>query len=270
MKKLSVYFMMLAMMMAVTFVACNKNEDEISDPKITMPNAITVDLNDLEGFQPIDVAVNADEDLTSVKVSVQAAGNDIYVVENVSFEGKTTTGWAKTYTLDDFPPIELIEPLKDSDLTFCIEALTKSTNAFKSASITVIPFDDEPGETDLTDAVAFTLGRPEHSGFPATDMGITWASNVDGNTAKFTTAKNALIILPNEATYNAITTQEVLKAAFEAVPEASRLSEFTAKSDANFTAQYLIVQDGATLRLIKMTGLEFKPNENKGYFTEKH
>ena len=123
-----------------------------------------------------------------------------------------------------------------------------------------------PVEVGLTPATEFKTGRPAHAGFPATSMGITWTSNIDGNTAKFTTAPNKLVILPDQAAFNAITTKEKLNQAFET---GIKTGDFTVKGGSSFKPQYLIVQDGETLRLIEMTGIQFKAGESKAHFTER-
>ena len=124
----------------------------------------------------------------------------------------------------------------------------------------------KPVEVALTAASEFVLGRPARTGFPATAMGITWISNIDASTAKFTTAPNALVILPDQAAYQAITTQEKLREAFDSGKKAS---EFFAKAATNFKPQYFIVQDGETLRLVEMTYFLIKSGESKATFTEK-
>jgi len=263
--------MMLATMMAVTFVGCNKDEDAEKASITISPNPIVVDLNDLAALAELEVKVaviSSDEDLTSIAVYVQYALDGIqrYDVTNDFEAGKKIKTWEGKFTMVDFYGLQDVFETA-SDFTFYVEAKTENTVATEKATITIIPVNKPPEETDLTAAAEFTLGRPAQGGFPESAMGITWASNVDGNTAKFTTATNALAMI-NEATYNATTTQEALKAVFEAIP--GKVSEFTAKSDANFTVQYLIVQDGATLRLVKMTALNFVAGANKAYFTEKH
>jgi len=124
-----------------------------------------------------------------------------------------------------------------------------------------------PVEVELTPAAEFKTGRPAHTGFPASAMGITWASNIDANTAKFTTAPNALVVLPDKETFIAITTQEKLKEAFE---NGKKSNDFIVKGGSAFKPQYLIVKDGESLRLIEMTNIQFKAGESKAYFNERH
>jgi len=124
-----------------------------------------------------------------------------------------------------------------------------------------------PVEVELTTAAEFKTGRPAHAGFPASAMGIIWTSNVDANTAKFTTAPNALVILPDKAAFDAISSQKQLQESFDL---SKKSNDFTAKGGSNFKPQYFIVRDGETLRLIEMTGITFKAGESKAYFTERH
>ena len=124
-----------------------------------------------------------------------------------------------------------------------------------------------PVEVDLTPAAEFTAGRPGRTGFPASAMGLTWVSNIDASTAKFTTAPNALVILPDYETYSALTTQEKLRKAFNS---GNKASEFTAKAVANFKPIYFIIQEGETLRLIEMSNIIIKAGESRAYFKEKH
>ena len=137
----------------------------------------------------------------------------------------------------------------------------------ETAKVVVVETPALPVEMALTTASEFALGRPARAGFPATAMGISWISNIDAVTAKFTTAPNALVVLPDQAAYQAITTQEKLKEAFEA---GKKNSEFIAKVSSNFKPLYFIVQDGETLRLVEMNNLIIKSGESKAIFTEKH
>ncbi|MCL2167766.1 MAG: PorT family protein [Lentimicrobiaceae bacterium] len=143
----------------------------------------------------------------------------------------------------------------------------KSENIAQAVDVMVEEIEAASVEVELTAAEEFTLGRPGREGFPATAMGITWISNIDGQTAKFTTASNALVILPDQTAYNAITTQETLKTAFDA---GAKLKEYTAKAGASFKPLYLIVQDGETLYLIEMISLQFKAGDSKAYFRVKN
>ena len=261
MKKLGIYFMMLAMM-AVTFVGCG-DKDDPNPPVITMPTkiVINVDANYVPSMEDVMVSVNSpDEDLTAIEVYVQM-GTFKYAVEDVELE-KKQTAWTKTYTLADFPVAEFGDVT--GTLEFCIKATTANTEANRSATIEINFEPVIPEDTPLTPAVEFTLGRPGHDGYPATAMGVTWASNVDGNTAKFT---GTFVMLANETVYNNLETVEALEELFGTE---AKVTEFTAKSDANFHPQYFIVQDGATLRLVKMTNLKFAEGANKAWFMESH
>jgi len=267
MKKFGIYFMMLAMMMAVTFVACNKTDDDIQNPDITI-SKIVLDQADLDAFE-FNVSVIAYEELTSVKYYVLYETAEMVPVTITSFEKGAKT-WAKKFDASDFATvIPLLGGLPEGAvLKFVVEVKTASTSADKTEPIEIKKA--PPVETPLTTAVEFKLQHPQVAGaHPKTAMGITYDKNPDVNTARFTTASNSLVILPNEETYNAITTQESLKAAFDAAP--TKLDVFTASpSVSNFKQQYLIVKDGETLRLIKMIGLTFDSGINIATFTEKH
>jgi len=213
--------MMLATMMAVTFVGCNKDDDDKANPTIIIStNEITVDLDNLTDFQAIEVSVNAAEELTSIKVAIQAAGAEIYVVEEVTTFDKGATGWTQTYTLADFPSITLIEPLKDSDLMFCIEAKTKDTEAAKSVPITVV----EPinPDTPLEGPKGFTWDRvAPKDGTGLAEFGLAWTSNTDSKIVITPLTGTTLVQL--EETDWTITTMEKLK---ELVDKGTPLSKW--------------------------------------------
>jgi type IV secretory pathway VirB10-like protein len=150
------------------------------------------------------------------------------------------------------------------------KAPKKKTKADKQqeTSTVIAPVEviKQPVEVELTTAAEFMAGRPAHTGFPASAMGINWVSNIDANTAKFTAA-NKLVLLQDKAAYDAITTQEKLKEAFD---NGNKTTDFTAKGGSLFKPQYFIVQDGEILRLIEMINIKFKAGESKAYFNERH
>jgi len=230
-----------------------------SAPVITMPSTIVFDVQNPYDFG-FDVAVNsADEDLTSIKVYIQYNEYD-YPILSVTDFGTTPKEWNKSFTLANFPMITEVGTI------LWIEAKTATTESSNNASIEIINI--PPEDTPLSEAVPFYLGH-HNSGYPESNMGITWTVNIDVNTAKFTTVSysNDFVMLPNEVEYNNITTVEDLTEAFDA---GSKTNSFTAKSDAYFQPLYLIVRDGEIFRLIKMTALTFMPEANKASFMEKH
>ncbi|MDR0206853.1 MAG: PorT family protein [Bacteroidales bacterium] len=123
-----------------------------------------------------------------------------------------------------------------------------------------------PVEVELTATAEFTTGRPAHTGFPAFAMGISWVSNIDANTAKFTAA-NKLVLLQDKAAYDAITTKEKLKKTFD---NGNQTNDFTAKGGSLFKPIYFIIQDGEILRLVEMVSIKFKAGESKAFFNERH
>lgn len=115
----------------------------------------------------------------------------------------------------------------------------------------------------LSDPYRFTLGRPGNAANPESRFGIAWTSNLgDAVTARFT----AQHIVLTQAQFNAIETVEELAAA----ATGTFATTFDVQSNANFTPQFLIVQDGGTLRLVHMTALNFVPGANVATFTERH
>lgn len=118
--------------------------------------------------------------------------------------------------------------------------------------------------TALTSAEAFHLGRPEQDGFPSSAMGITWSRNTDSNTAEFST----VAIEITQAQYNQLQTKEAVKELYDST--SNKIASFTAKSDANFSEKYFIVNDAGTYRLVKMVDLTFDAGANKAYFVERH
>jgi hypothetical protein len=120
-------------------VGCNGKEDP-NAPRITMPSSITIDLNKLEDFQPIEVAViSDDEDLVSVKVYVLIPGLGEQVLDNATELPKKTRSWDKTYTLADLPDAGVLGTVAGLDLKFCVDVVAQTTDASRSANITIIP-----------------------------------------------------------------------------------------------------------------------------------
>jgi len=255
MKKLGIYFMMLAMT-AVVFVGCNKDDDEIARPVITITGSSDYDLDKPEGFALEVIVTSDDEDLTSVHIWIISENKSTDILKKDIEKGKQQ--WRETFTAADFEDVTFVE---GKSANFFVKVNTKSTDAEKSVIINVI--DGGVVVEYLTAPAEFKLGRPAHGDYPASAMGIEWTSNPDGNTAKF--AANHVMI--TATAYGAIETKEALEAAFDA---GTKASDFTAKSDANFVTQYLIVKDGTTLRLVKMKSLNFVAGANKATFDEQH
>ena len=244
MKTFAKLFAVLAFL-AVGFTACS-NDDE-GDVTIKL-DYTTVDLGNA-----ITGTITSTNSLATVTLTT---------------DGKTVTGWPIT----SFKTGAVVE--SGGVYTIRIEGLeagsyiiraTDKDGVEDSKTFTVKGgVDPNPEETELTTAADFTLGRPEQTGFPASAMGLTWASNPNSTTARFT----GIILVITESEYNAISTQKELEDKYFEVD--SKATEFTAQSDANFAVKYLIIKDGTILRLVKMTNLTFAEGANKAYFTERH
>ena len=156
MKKLGIYVLMLAMMMAVTFVGCEKDPDpdpiDPAAPVVTINGGtiITIDIRDLSALAvPVSVT-SADADLTSIKVSIQVDDNTpVLLGEPITDFGETPKVWAKTYTIADIN-IGIFEGLDpDMALTFIVEANIADKQTTEKADVQIIGWPDLSGENDL-------------------------------------------------------------------------------------------------------------------------
>ena len=209
MKKLGIYFMMLAFV-AVTFVGCK--DDDPNPPVITMPTkiVINVDENLVVSMDPVMVSVNSpDEDLTAIEVYVQM-GTFKYAVENVELE-KKQTAWTKTYTLADFPVAEFGDVT--GTLEFCIKATTANTEANGSAVIELNVAPPPPDELD--GPLPFTWNRKgTHDATGLAQFGLDWPSNTATNIViKPLPGAKLVVLTPND--WTAITTVAELEAAVD-------------------------------------------------------
>ena len=243
MKTFAKLFAVLAFL-AVGFTACS-NDDE---------GDVTIKLD----YTTVDLGNAVTGTITST--------NSLATV-TLTTDGKTVTGWPIT----SFKTGAVVE--SSGVYTIRIEGLeagsyiiraTDKDGVEDSKTFTVKGgIDPNPEETGLTTAADFTLGRPSATGFPESAMGLTWASNVNTTTAKFT----GTFVIIDELLYTRIKTVEDIADIYNLGEE---ITEFTAQSDANFAVKYLIIKDGTILRLVKMTNLTFAEGANKAYFTEKH
>ena len=227
MKKLGIYFMMLATMMAVTFVGCNKNEDE-KNLTITMPSAIAVDLDNLEAFE-LAVAVIADEDLATLEVYVQAGDFKMPLPTDFT-AAKGVDKWARTYYATDFPLDQIGQLVEGIELEFCVKATTATMDAFKSAPITI----SEPPVvvTPLEGPVAFTWhrdGSKKAEGLEA--FGLDWPSNSTDFMVVITPLADCKLVQFETAQWTSITTQEDLKALVESGTALTDFRLIQAKDD---------------------------------------
>ena len=264
--------MMLATMMAVTFVGC-KDDDDKEGLKITMPSSITYDL-DNPGSLTFDVAVTTDdEDLTEVVVYVQLAGSGEYNKETITtFTSKTS--WTRTYTAADFPDPEVIKLGKDLALTFCIDAYTKNTTLSKSATIEVVGGVPPIVVTPLVDGADFTLiykGSSQGDGLNInTTVGLKYSTNgtqgVDGTFEVATTGSLFVELSATEAA--AIETKEDL-ADFYTANVAKGVASFK-QVPAKDINKWFISKVGNDCFLIRMNELVFSPGDNQATFSYKY
>ena len=234
MKKLGIYFMMLAMM-AVTFVGCG-DKDEPNPPVITMPSSITIDMSDLNALE-VNVAVtSADEELVSVKVFIEmtVAGAPTTIdLETITFESKEKA-WTKTYTIADFNEELLGNVPEGVTLAFCIEAKAETTEASKSAPITIIPKDVPPIDTPLEGPLSFTWNRKGSAdGTGLAQFGLAWTSNTPAYIVITHLPGAKLVVLePND--WTALATKEALAAAVEAGTGVEKWEAIPTKATFNY------------------------------------
>jgi len=265
MKKLGIYLMMLAMM-AVTFVACSGDDPEMNDPRILItPAEIVVDVEKLAELK-IDVTVVADEELTLVEAYIRhsALATPLPVRKVTEFDKGVKT-WEGSFGFADLPADLMTIALVEGNMTFWVEAKTATTSSEKSAPITI---EEIEKETDLTNPSQFVIGHPAHGTTLKYAMGIEYDQNPTTTTARFITRdrSNSFVML-TETEYNAIETVEGLARVFDAAE--TKTDRFTVNHPFT-TPQHLIVKDGTTIRLVKMTALQFVPGENKATFVEQH
>ena len=243
MKKLGIYVMMLAMMMAVTFVGCNSDEEDpiLTKPVITIGvEKITIDLKDL-GALAVPVAVTSDDaDLTSVKVFVMVGVGETatpYELETIIDFGENAKVWAKTYTAADFDAGMLGQLPEGVTLTFNVEAQAKAETGEelvadpKSVAIEIVGQD-----VPLSEAVAFTWitdgATKKAEGLD--QFGLKWdgtnyrkpdAHIKKDKAAKFVDLKNAV-----NSNWTTVATQEALK---DLIDKASDMEEYLMDANAS-------------------------------------
>ncbi len=254
---------------ALFFNSCDKENEKKGAPTITFDQGSTVAVTS-DGKVTITGVVSApsDAEIEDIKATLyygEGGTASTVVASSKSAAGITKVSNAQYTFRFDQTSTGISSHLTDA-VKLVISATVKDGDA-NTGTINITTGSINPGTTDLTTEATFTLGRPSQTGFPESAMGITWSSNSsDGVTANFTVS-GGVVVLQNVDQYNAITTQETLAYAFS---QASPTTTFSSKSDASFAVKYLMVKDGATLRLVKMTGLNFAAGANKAYFTEKH
>ena len=232
MKKFGIYFMMLAMMMAVTFVACNKNDDDpIKNPDITI-SKIVLDEADLDAFE-FNVSVIAYEELTSVKYYVLYETAEMVPVTITSFEKGAKT-WAKKFDASDFATvIPLLGGLPEGAvLKFVVEVITASTSADKTEPIEIIriPEPDPP----LEGPKDFTWNRKgTNDGTGLSEFGLAWKKNTATNIV-ITPLDGAKLVVLKVEDWTLITTKKELAEAVEAGTGVTQWDVIPTKSTFNY------------------------------------
>jgi len=255
MKKLGIYFMMLAMT-AVVFVGCNKDEEkDPAAPVITMPSKITFD-EENPGALEVKVAVtSADEDLTSIEVYVMYNEAFKFPILEVTDFGANPKAWAKTFTAADFP-IEQIAAVEGS-LVFWVEAKATTTDAKESAVIEIIkaPVPDPLlGEAKTFKFIYHSQGHANNVNPPAeTGLGLTWFTTTAGPVSA--TIRGSIVEL-SKTEFEAIKTQKALKDKYDAV--ITPANEIKVVLDPH-TAKYFITKSGTTYSLVETTGVNINP-----------
>ena len=226
MKKLGIYFMMLAVM-AVVFVGC-KTEDP-NDPSIAMPSAVTYDLDKPGDFEMIVAITATDEDLTSVYVYL-LWDNDKYEVVPKTDLDKNQTSWTKTFKADDFDAITFE---KDKSAKLWVEVTTKGTNASGSTTINDIDsgIEEPPVETPLDAEKDFKWERiAPAKGTGLAEFGLEWKSNTGTKIVIEPLAGTRLVEL-KVSDWATIETKEDLKAAVDAGTPLTKWEEIPVKID---------------------------------------
>jgi len=230
--------MMLAMMMAVTFVGCNKDDDpdpiDPAAPVVTINGGtiITIDIRDLSALAvPVSVT-SADADLTSIKVSIQVDDNTpVLLGEPITDFGETPKVWAKTYTIADIN-IGIFEGLDpDMALTFIVEANIADKQTTEKADVQIIGW-----PTPLEGPEAFTWERSGNPVSTSPDLklfGLEWKTNT-GTHIVITPADGTKLVELTVNDWTSIETKEALAAIVEQMPEINKWEAIPAKADFNY------------------------------------
>lgn len=234
-------FMLSAAFLATTFTACEGDEEEgVITIKVTeKPETAIIG----EEFT-VSYTVESDKNLKSIDVRV----NNKNVGEAITkFENKTQYIGKITYTAEEA-----------GKLSFSIQ-VTDKDGALESKDFEI---EAKEATTALGEWSELELVRPGSTVGDA--INLEWKSNTDANTAKFVTvsAANGLVLVDN----GDFETVESLVEAYEA---GSKVSEFTAKSDANFKQVFFITVVGEDYVLVDFYDLKFAEGNNKAKFKYK-
>jgi len=250
-------FLILAIAVPFMFTSC-EGSDDVTTPEIVLQGDIRIIGDNYVATVLISCAETSSINSVTARVIFNDGESDWDVsIPNNAISRPSGQLWNVTIT---FPRTRDGMP---------VEALSVRAETRDGGNRTrVFRLEEEPGnggdDTPLSSSTEFTLGRPAGTGAPESAFGITWTTNPNATTARFT-AQNIVL---TQAQYNAITTREELAAFAHGRQFAST---FEAQSDANFGAtKFYIIQDGSTLRLVQFTSLRFVAGANRAHFTERH
>jgi len=260
MKKLGIYFMMLALV-AVTFVACGEKEPHPA-PVITMPPTITIDCEHLSDFTPVEVTVTSQEDyMKEIKVYVKfGPAEKVLGTYTPETEGspKKWLMWNHTYNLSDFEmTAEYLETIKDMDVYFCVDVKTDQADNFASRStrITIISgVNPPPSDTPLDSPVSFTWTKLGYAETVLNPVGLKFKKNYVNKATYAVIEKNpGTAKLVNLGSLGAsITTKEGLEKAITDGSDIAELKQISSSGSGSYDI-YLGTVVGTTYYMTHIT-----------------
>jgi len=287
MKKVNL-FLVVAAFFAVSsvFVSCSDKED--SDPPTIDVSLKKTGESTAEDFSNADASISV------------PAGDGVKVTVKITWKADAGLSKVELDPLSDAPgdAVSLDKDFKPSnnqhDYTFevpCpagnyegtgkyaeyqynakIADKNKGDEGTQTNSVTIkITFTKVEATThNLGTAQTFKLGRPSASseGLPEENatVGIKWISNLDGSTARFGPTSGAgIVVLSTKAAFDAITTQEGLKEAYDAGTTVNQMDCGPAGS--SFVQKYFMTKVGSNYFLVNMTALTFNNSNNQATFS---
>jgi hypothetical protein len=255
MKKLSNYFFVLTAALAMVFTSCSDDENALG-PNIVFKAGTDLTTGDATVDQGATVnfswEVNkGDAKLAEFTIRIGALDADGFPVDNIDKDQYEDT---YSVTLLDAGVYEFTFIATDKD----------GLKDIKTIVITA-----EAATTPLSAEKTFTLtykGSTQTDGLNKyEDLGIEYDRNVDANTAAFATISGQFVII-DAAKYTSISSVQELLIEFEA---GTVVSEFQAKSDANFVDKYFISKPTTGIYLLHLTDLSFAAGNNQADFAYK-
>ncbi len=272
MKKVS--FLIVAAIMAVSsvFVSCTKDDDPAAAPTIqallkggtttgfTELTELTVKVGEPVSFQ---VTYKAEGKIKQIDFKVGSANVDGFpkVSDKGDFKSKSEISYTATFDTT------FVTAGTYTYTTLITDQQSPSLNATTTLTIKV-----EAATTPLEAAVAFDLTYTGTSQSDGKNINSTYdvkfAAITDATTGKISvvTTGDKFVKLTAKADFDAITTKEGLKAAYDA-GAASGIADFTVQSDAKFAAVYFLSKSNDVYYKIQMTNLKFNPGNNVASFS---